>query len=93
MASGRDASASTPKHSNKWPRAKDSRSLTPVCTPENNTAAMWQDARVDFRQSISIGIHCNDYFRRRLFARVSDVCCLYGGHMEPAVKAYKTEAK
>ena len=61
--------------------------------PANNTAAMWQDAEVDFCQSRSIGKNCNDYFQRQLFAKESDVCCLYDGHMEPAVKAYKKEAK
>ena len=54
---------------------------------------MWQDAEVDFRQSRSIGKHCNDYFQRQLFAKKSDVRCLSDGHMEPEVKAYKIEAK
>ena len=30
--------------------------------PINRTAAMWQDAKVDYRQSILIGKHCQDYF-------------------------------
>ena len=54
---------------------------------------MWQDAEVDFRQSRSIGKHCNDYFQRQLFAKESDIRCLSDGHMEPEVKAYKIEAK
>ena len=61
--------------------------------PANNTAAMWQDAEVDFHQSRSIGENFNYYFQRRLFAKDSDVRCLSDGHMEPAVKAYKIEAK
>ena len=61
--------------------------------PAIDTASMWQDAEVDFRQSISIGKYCNDYFQHRLFAKESDVRCLSDGHMEPAVKAYKTESK
>ena len=61
--------------------------------PANNTAAMWQDAEVDFRQARSMVKNCNDYFQRQLFAKESGVCCLSDGHMEPAVKAYKTEAK
>ena len=61
--------------------------------PSNNMAAMWQDAEVDFRQSRSIGKHCNNYFQRRIFTKESDVCCISDGHMEPAVKAYNTEAK
>ena len=37
--------------------------------PINRTSAMWQDAEVDYRQSRSIGKHCQDYFQRRLFAK------------------------
>ena len=59
----------------------------------NSTAEMWQDANIDFCQSILIGKHCKDYFERRIFAKESDVSCLSDGHMEPAFKAYKTEAK
>ena len=54
--------------------------------PANNTVAMWQDAEVDFRQSISIRENYNDYFQRQIFAKESDVRCLSDGHMEPAVK-------
>ena len=35
--------------------------------PANNTAAMWQGAKVGFRKSRSIGKHCNDYFQRQIF--------------------------
>ena len=55
--------------------------------PANNTAAMWQDAEIDFCQSRSIGKHSINYFQRQLFAKESDVCCLSDGHMEPAVKS------
>ena len=59
----------------------------------DNTAAMWQDAEIDFCQSRSIGKHSINYFQRQLFAKESDVCCLSDGNIEPAVKYYKTEAK
>ena len=55
--------------------------------PANNTAAMWQDAEVDFRQARSIVKNCNDDFQRQIFAKESGVRCLSDGHMEPAVKA------
>ena len=61
--------------------------------PANSTAEMWQDAKIDFCQSISIGKHCNNYFQRQIFAKGSYVRCLSDGHMEPAVKTYNTEAK
>jgi hypothetical protein len=51
-----------------------------ACMPSNRTATMWQDAEVDYRQSTSIEKHCNDYFKRRLFAKESDICGISKGH-------------
>ena len=67
--------------------------ITHARMPANNRAAMLQDAKIDFHQSRSIGKHCNNYYQRQLFAKESDVRCLSDGNMEPAVKAYKTQAK
>ena len=64
-----------------------------ACMPANNTAAMWQDAGVDFRQSRSIEKHCNDCFQRQIFAKESDVRFLSDGHLEPAVKPTRQRQK